>query len=64
MQLEVHYKNVYISAIKKNDSNYSKNYINYDDIMNGSIFSAEMSSEPNLNLGVGDSSKPYSASQD
>jgi len=57
-------KNIYISAIKKNKSIYAKNYITYNDIMNGSIFSTEMSSEPNMNFGVEESSKPYSVSQD
>ena len=57
-------ENIYINAIHKNKSPYTKNYITYKDIMNGSVFSTEMSSEPNMNLGVGESSKPYSASQD
>jgi len=32
--------------------------------MNGSVFTTEMSSEPNMNLGTDQSSKPYSVSQD
>ena len=32
--------------------------------MNGSVFSTEMSSEPNRGLGTEQSSKPYSMSQD
>ena len=57
-------KNIYINGIYKNKSSYTKNYITYKDIMNGSVFSTEMSSEPNMNLGTDQSSKPYSVSQD
>ena len=57
-------ENIYIKAIHKNKSPYTKNYITYKDIMKGSVFSTEMSSEPNMNLGTEQSSKPYSMSQD
>jgi len=57
-------ENIYINAIHKNKSPYTKNYITYKDIMNGSVFSTEMSSEPNRGLGTEQSSKPYSMSQD
>ena len=57
-------ENIYINTIHKNKTPYTKNYITYKDIMNGSVFSTEMSSEPNMNLGTEQSSKPYSMSQD
>ena len=55
-------ENIYINAIYNNNLSYDKNYITYEDIMSGSIFSIEMSSEPNINLGVEQSSIPYSMS--
>lgn len=57
-------ENIYINAIYNNNLSYDKNYITYEDIMSGSIFSIEMSSEPNINLGVDQSSIPYSMSHD
>jgi putative alpha-1,2-mannosidase len=34
----------------------------YDDIMNGEVFSLEMSNTPNLTRGIGIKSNPYSMS--
>ena len=57
-------ENIYVNSVRKGKVVYAKNYITYDDIMNGSIFSLDMSSEPNINLGTDKTSKPYSMSQD
>ncbi|MBP0904146.1 GH92 family glycosyl hydrolase [Mariniflexile gromovii] len=57
-------ENIYINAIRKNELPYQKNYITYDDIVSGSVFSADMTSSPNLTLGTDKSSKPYSMSQE
>ena len=55
---------IYINAIHKNKSPYKKNYITYDDIMNGSIFYLDMSPNPNITFGIDKSSRPYSMSQE
>ena len=57
-------ENIYIDAILKNKTAHKKNYITYDEIMNGSIFSVEMSPNPNITLGTEKSSRPYSMTQE
>ena len=57
-------ENIYIDAILKNKTAHKKNYITYDEIMNGSVFSVEMSPNPNITLGTEKSSRPYSMTQE
>ena len=57
-------ENIYIDAILKNKTAHKKNYITYEEIMNGSIFSIEMSPNPNITLGTEKSSRPYSMTQE
>ena len=55
--------NIYINSIEKDSKYYNKNFIKYNDIMNGSIFNIEMQSMPNKKLGTDKSAIPYSLSK-
>jgi predicted alpha-1,2-mannosidase len=57
------YENIYIHSINKNKSTYNKNYITFEDLMDGATFSLEMSNQPNRKLRTGKESRPYSMSQ-
>ncbi len=56
-------KNIYIQSVKLNGKSYDKNFIMYDDIMNGAKIVFEMGAEPNKNWGTGNENQPYSFSQ-
>jgi putative alpha-1,2-mannosidase len=53
-------ENVYIDSIMKNNKSYDLNYFIYDDIMNGEVFSMEMTETPNLERGKSKKSRPFS----
>ncbi|RIA09302.1 putative alpha-1,2-mannosidase [Flavobacteriaceae bacterium MAR_2010_72] len=55
-------ENVYIQSITRGNEAYNKNYITYEDLMEGTIFSFDMDDEPNKTLGTKNESKPYSMS--
>ena len=57
-------KNIYVHKISKNKSAYSKNYITFEDLMDGATFSLEMNNQPNKKLRTRKESKPYSMSQE
>lgn len=57
-------ENVYIGSASLNNVNYSKNYLNYADIMKGGSFTLKMSATPNKNKGVNESDFPYSMSNE
>jgi len=57
-------KNVYIRSAKLNGKEYSKDYITYQDIMNGGILKFEMNSKPNKSRGTKISDLPYSVSDE
>jgi len=57
-------ENIFINAINKNGETYSKNYITFDDLMNGSNFSFEMINTPNKKLNTSKESRPYSISKE
>ena len=57
------FDNVYINSISKNNEEYKFNYILYEDIMNGDLFSLKMTDTPNLNSGKMDEARPYSMSK-
>jgi predicted alpha-1,2-mannosidase len=57
-------ENIFINAINKNGETYSKNYITFDDLMNGSNFSFEMINTPNKKLNTSKESRPYSMSKE
>lgn len=54
--------NVYIQSATLNGQNYSKNYIRYQDIMNGGSMFFEMGNEPNRSRGTDKLDVPYSVS--
>jgi putative alpha-1,2-mannosidase len=55
-------KNVFIQSAKLNGANYSKNYIRYQDIVNGGTLKLEMSNQPNKLRGLSSGDLPYSVS--
>lgn len=57
-------ENVYVGSASLNNINYSKNYLNYADIMKGGSFTLKMSATPNKNKGVNESDFPYSMSNE
>jgi predicted alpha-1,2-mannosidase len=57
-------ENRYIQSMTKNGLAYDKNYITYEDLMEGAVFSIEMNNKPNLKFGTKEESKPYSMSQE
>ena len=52
--------NVYVSSAKLNNFSYTKNFLNYSDIMKGGTLNLLMSSKPNKSKGIADSDFPYS----
>ena len=54
------HNNVYIQSGKLNDTNYSKCYLNYKDVVSGGVLDLNMGNEPNKNFGSGDSEVPVS----
>nr|WP_262915213.1 GH92 family glycosyl hydrolase [Niabella ginsengisoli] len=55
-------KNVYIKSAKLNNKDHQKNWITYQDIINGGVLDLEMSSEPNKQRGTGKDAIPFSVS--
>lgn len=55
-------QNVYIRSAKLNGKDYSKNYIRYQDIINGGNLIFEMDNQPNLQRGTLPEDAPYSVS--
>ena len=56
--------NIFINDITKNGKTYSKSYITFEDLMNGSNFSFEMIDRPNKELNTSKASRPYSMSSE
>ncbi|MDO5571606.1 MAG: GH92 family glycosyl hydrolase [Bacteroidales bacterium] len=54
--------NFYIEDLKMNGQNYDKNYISFDDVLNGAVLDYKMSSKPNTKRGTSESAMPYSMS--
>lgn len=52
--------NVYVSSAKLNNVGYTKNFLNYGDVMKGGTLNLMMSSKPNKSKGITDSDFPYS----
>jgi hypothetical protein len=57
-------KNLYIKSAKLNGKNYTKSFINYDDIRNGGIIEFEMSAKPNFAFGAEKDDIPVSRISD
>ena len=56
--------NRYISNMKINGTDYSKNYINHSELMKGCTIDIQMDSKPNIKRGIGLSDAPYSFSNE
>ena len=54
--------NVYIQSAKLNGQDYTKNYIRYEDIVDGGVLRFEMGNRPNKNRGTSPEDVPYSVS--
>lgn len=57
-------ENRYISTMKLNGKNYTKNFITHDDLMKGAILSFDLSPVPNTQRGILESDIPYSFSKE
>lgn len=55
-------ENVYINTAKLNGVEYTKNYIRYQDIVEGGVLKFKMNNEPNIKRGIKESDKPFSVS--
>ena len=60
---DVSSKNIYVQSVALNGKNYTKDYLNYSDIMNGGSVDFVMGSEPNKKWAVAKEDQPYSFSQ-
>lgn len=56
--------NRYIGSMKLNGKTYDKNYITYDDILNGGDIRFDMTDKPNTSRGTDESAFPYSFSNE
>lgn len=56
-------QNVYIQTATLNGKPYTKNWIAYNDIINGGVFELQMGDQPALSRGTSDDDKPFSVSQ-
>lgn len=55
-------ENIYIESMKLNGQTYTKNYLDYNDLMKGSVWDVEMGDTPNKTRGTQASDLPYSFS--
>lgn len=54
----------YIQKMSLNGRDWTRNYLNYNDLIKGAKISFEMGSSPNFNRGVSEQDKPYSFSRE
>jgi predicted alpha-1,2-mannosidase len=57
-------ENIYVSSANLNNANYTKNYLNFTDIMKGGSLKLGMSAKPNRNKGIKETDFPYSMSNE
>ena len=55
-------ENFYIQSMKLNGETYTKNYLDFNELMKGGVWDVEMSNEPNKTRGTQASDLPYSFS--
>lgn len=55
-------ENVYIQSASFNGQPYTKNYFQYDDLMNGGVIRYEMGNTPALDRGISEKDRPFSIS--
>lgn len=56
------HQNRYVNALKLNGENYDKNFLKYDELMDGATLQFEMAPEPNKERGTKSEDFPYSFS--
>lgn len=57
-------KNIYIESMSFNSVNYTKNYLDHNELLKGGVLDIKMGDKPNLNRGVNPEDLPYSFSVD
>lgn len=57
-------KNIYIESMTFNGKNYTKNYLDHNELYKGGVLDIRMGDKPNLNRGVNPEDLPYSFSVD
>ena len=55
-------ENFYIKSLKFNGQNYTKNYLDHNDLMKGAVLDIEMDDQPNKQRGIQTADFPYSFS--
>ena len=55
-------KNIYIESMSFNGVNYTKNYLDHNELLKGGVLDIKMGDKPNLNRGVNPEDLPYSFS--
>lgn len=55
-------ENFYIKSLKFNGQNYTKNYLDHNDLMKGAVLDIEMDDQPNKQRGIQTTDFPYSFS--
>jgi len=61
---QVSKENIYVQSAKLNGKQYSKSFLNHEDIMNGGELAFEMGPNPNKNWGTAKADRPYSENGD
>lgn len=57
-------ENCYIQSSKINNKKFTRNWIDYKEIMSGGIIDYVMDDKPNYNRGIKEEDKPYSYSKE
>ena len=57
-------KNIFIESMSFNGVNYTKNYLDHNELLKGGVLDIKMGDKPNLNRGVNPEDFPYSFSVD
>ena len=58
------HENIYIESMKFNGQDYTKNYLDYNEIMKGGVLDIEMGDKPNKQRGIQPEDAPYSFSNE
>lgn len=56
--------NLYVKSMSLNGRGWTRNYLNYNDLIKGAKINFEMSSSPEFNRGIYEQDKPYSFSRE
>lgn len=56
--------NRYISSMKVNGKNYTRNYLSHEDLLRGMTINCTMSATPNTTRGTQEGDAPYSFSKE